>query len=206
MLRDDLRALVALGAVALASACKGPSVPHPMTSQTRYLCCNMRYEKPEVSDANYLKGTLIPFGTRVQILEVGRKSVKFQPAGHPPITLVLKWGDKVLTMDQYLDRLFLAEDPRAKLVRASDDGAQRKPARKSERAKPPERASDRVEKLIEQGVVDAGMTRDQVLMALGYPPAHRTPSLDAPVWTYWQNRWATMQVYFDGDRVARVER
>src|SRR5437867_2789487 len=206
MVREEVRALVALGAVALASACKGPSVPHPMTSQTRYLCCNMRYEKPEVSDANYLKGTLIPFGTRVQILEVGRKSVKFQPAGHPPITLVLKWGDKVLTMDQYLDRLFLAEDPRAKLVRASDDGAQRKPARKAERAKPPEHASDRVEKLIEQGVVDTGMTRDQVLMALGYPPAHRTPSLDAPVWTYWQNRWATMQVYFDGDRVARVER
>ncbi|TMA70617.1 MAG: hypothetical protein E6J69_01900, partial [Deltaproteobacteria bacterium] len=77
MVREELRALVALGALALASACKGPSVPHPMTSQTRYLCCNMRYEKPEVSDANYLKGTLIPFGTRVQILEVGRKSVKF---------------------------------------------------------------------------------------------------------------------------------
>src|SRR2546428_8442191 len=206
MSRDLLRALVALGTLALASACKGPSVQHPITSQTRYLCCNMRYEKPEVSDANYLKGALIPFGTRVQILEVGRRSVKFQPAGHPPITLVLKYGDKVLTMDQYLDRLFLAEDPHGKLVRARDDAAQRKPARKGERARSPEGSSDRVGKLIEQGVVDVGMTRDQVLMALGYPPAHRTPALDAPVWTYWQNRWATMQVYFDGDRVARVER
>ena len=132
--------------------------------------------------------------------------MKFQPAGHPPITLVLKYGDKALTMDQYLDRLFLAEDPHAKVVRARDDAAQRTPGRKGERANAPERSSDRVEKLIEQGVVDVGMTRDQVLMALGYPPAHRTPALDAPVWTYWQNRWATMQVYFDGDRVARVER
>ena len=204
--KEELRTVVAVGALVLASACKGPSVPHPMTSQTRYLCCNMRYEKPEVSDANYLKGTLIPFGTRVQILEVGRKTVKFQPAGHPPITFVLKYGDKVLTMDQCLDRLFLAEDPHAKLMRVRDDAAPQKAPRKGERARNPERASDRVGKLIDQGVVDVGMTRDQVLMALGYPPAHRTPALDAPVWTYWQNRWATMQVYFDGDRVARVER
>ena len=205
MPKDELCALVALGALVLASACKGPSVPHPLTSQTRYLCCNMRYEKPEVSDANYLKGTLIPFGTRVQILEVGRKTVKFQPAGHPPITFVLKYGDKVLPMDQCLDRLFLAEDPHAKLAHTRADAAPQK-ARKGERAANLERSSDRVVKLIDQGVVDVGMTRDQVLMALGYPPAHRTPALDAPVWTYWQNRWATMQVYFDGDRVARVER
>src|SRR5439155_22618540 len=153
MPKDELCALVALGALALASACKGPSVPHPLTSQTRYLCCNMRYEKPEVSDANYLKGTLIPFGTRVQILEVGRKSVKFQPAGHPPITFVLKYGDKALTMDQYLDRLFLADDPHAKLARARDDAAPHKAARKGERARNPERSSDRVGKLIDQGVV-----------------------------------------------------
>src|SRR5437879_12375646 len=121
--KEELRTLVAVGALVLASACKGPSVPHPLTSQTRYLCCNMRYEKPEVSDANYLKGTLIPFGTRVQILEVGRKTVKFQPAGHPPITFVLKYGDKVLTRDQCLDRLSLAEDPHAKPSRVLDHAA-----------------------------------------------------------------------------------
>src|SRR6184192_341742 len=149
MVREEVRALVALGALALASACKGPSVPHPMTSQTRYLCCNMRYEKPEVSDANYLKGTLIPFGTRVQILEVGRKTVKFQPAGHPPITFVLKYGDKVLPMDQCLDRLFLAEDPHAKLAHTHAAAPQK--ARKGERAGNPERPRDRVVKPIDQG-------------------------------------------------------
>ena len=27
-----------------------------------------------------------------------------------------------------------------------------------------------------------------------------------PMWTYWANRWTTYQVYFDGDRVSRVNR
>ena len=43
---------------------------------------------------------------------------------------------------------------------------------------PPAAAEIRID--ITQGVVVPGMTRDQVLMALGYPPAHETPSLDSP--------------------------
>ena len=73
MPRRSLPATLALAA--LLAACKGPAVPHPMTNATRYLCCNLHYEKPEISDANYLKGTLIPFGTRVQVLEVRKTSV-----------------------------------------------------------------------------------------------------------------------------------
>src|SRR5437899_12288871 len=100
MLRRSLPTALAL--TAFLAACKGPWVPHPMTGQTRYLCCNIHYEKPEISDANYLKGTLIPFGTRVQVLEVKKSSVKFHADGLPPITLVLKYGKDTLGMDQYL--------------------------------------------------------------------------------------------------------
>jgi hypothetical protein len=57
---------------------------------------------------------------------------------------------------------------------------------------------------IEQGTVEPGMTRADVLMALNYPPASRTPSLDASEWHYWHNRWKEYVVVFDGDRVARV--
>jgi hypothetical protein len=105
------RRVATVCALVLAAACKGPTVPHPMTSESRYLCCNMHYEKTEISDVNYLKGTVIPLGTRVQILEVGRRSVKFQPAGHPPITLVQKYGKDTQGFDQYLDRIFLPRRP-----------------------------------------------------------------------------------------------
>ena len=195
------RACAVAFAVLVAIACKGPTVPHPMNGEMRYTCCNMHYEKPEISDVNYQKGALIPFGTRVQIIEVRHESVKFQPTGHPPITLVLKYGKEGgLTMDQLLERTFPREDPHAKLAKAAPKSG------KNPKGAKPAADVERTRKLIEQGVVEAGMTKDQVLMAKGYPPAHRTPSLDSPMWTYWENRWVTSEVYFDGDRVVRVNR
>jgi hypothetical protein len=188
---------VTLLAVALAVACKGPEVPSPLTGEMRYTCCNMHYEKTEISDVNYQRGTLIPLGTRVQIVEVRRNSVKFLAPGHPEITLVQKYGRKTITMEEYLQRLFLPDDPRSRLPVAPV-------ARKGKPA--PASDADKIRKDIETGAVESGMTRDQVLMALGYPPAHRTPSLQSPTWTYWENRWATFEVVFDGDRVSRVNR
>ena len=48
------------------------------------------------------------------------------------------------------------------------------------------------------------MTKADVIMALNYPPANRTPSLDASEWRYWRNRWNEHVIAFDGDRVSRV--
>jgi hypothetical protein len=188
--------LILSGALAL-SACetlRGPSVPHPLAGQSRYLCCNLHYERPKINDANYQKGTLVPFGTRVQILEVRGSRVKFQPEGHPALTYVYRYGKNGVPFETHLDRLFVASDPRATL--ATPKSAKRKDAA----------AADETRKLIEQGTVVPGMTRTQVLMAIGYPPAHRTPSLEGPTWTYWENRVVTFEVHFDGERVSRVSR
>ena len=38
---------------------------------------------------------------------------------------------------------------------------------------------------------------EQVLLSVGYPPTHRTPSINAPEWIYWNNRWMTYKVVFD---------
>src|SRR5882724_6777153 len=91
MPRAHLAAAAAL-ALTLAGAGKEPTGPHPQANQFRYSGCNLHYEKPEITDANYLRGTLIPFGTRIQILEVRKDSVTFKAAGHPPITLTLRDG------------------------------------------------------------------------------------------------------------------
>jgi outer membrane protein assembly factor BamE (lipoprotein component of BamABCDE complex) len=180
-------ALAAFTVVAIAGCSmmdRGADTPNPLDGQFRHTCCNIHYEKDVINDANYQKGTLIPFGTRVQIIQVRSNAVKFKPEGHPPLVWQLRFGRKNLSMDQAVDRLFVADDPRAKL----------------------RKTPDKTRKLIEQAAVEPGMTREQVLMSLGYPPAHRTPSLDVPTWTYWQNRVVTFQVFFDGDKVDRAPR
>lgn len=59
---------------------------------------------------------------------------------------------------------------------------------------------------IKIGVVKAGMSKEGVTLAIGYPPMHRTPSLQSDQWIYWRNRWATMQVVFENGKVSRVGR
>jgi outer membrane protein assembly factor BamE (lipoprotein component of BamABCDE complex) len=49
------------------------------------------------------------------------------------------------------------------------------------------------------------MTREQVLLSLGYPPTHGTPSLQDREWKYWWNPSSTYTVVFDGaGKVADV--
>ncbi len=169
--------------VALGAACHGPAVPHPLVGQTRYLCCNLRYEKPEVTDNWYQVGGMIPLGTRVQIVEVRRDQVKFQPEGFPQITLTQKYGDKVLPFDQYLSRVFVERNPKLSFGKKKD----------------------RLELAVEQGRIEKGMTREQVAMAVGYPPANHTASLEAPDWHYWANRWKQYIVWFEHGRVERSQ-
>jgi hypothetical protein len=58
---------------------------------------------------------------------------------------------------------------------------------------------------IKEGKVYAGMTKQGVRVALGYPAAHRTPSLEDNIWIYWQNRFQTKVVEFDhGGKVTHI--
>lgn len=173
------RRALAVVALLVLAACNQP-VQSPLLGQTRYLCCNLHYDKTTITDVNYQVGTLIPLGTPVTITDVRQRSITFAPQGQPPITLVVKYGRKQTTMDAFFDRLFVQTDPRKTLARI--------PAK--------------TRALIEVGDIANGMQKAEVLMALGYPPAHRTASLESPVWQYWQDRWHQFTVTFEGDRVS----
>ncbi len=57
---------------------------------------------------------------------------------------------------------------------------------------------------IQQGQVFQGMTKQGVILALGYPPEHRTPTLEEDVWRYWGNRSNAYEVYFTGGLVSGI--
>jgi hypothetical protein len=50
---------------------------------------------------------------------------------------------------------------------------------------------------VKEGKARLGMTKEGVMMALGYPAGHKTPSLHSNTWIYWQNRWKTIAIEFD---------
>jgi hypothetical protein len=50
---------------------------------------------------------------------------------------------------------------------------------------------------IRAGKIVDGMASNAVLIAYGYPPEHRTPTLDRTIWVYWSNKFTSFNVCFD---------
>jgi hypothetical protein len=50
---------------------------------------------------------------------------------------------------------------------------------------------------IKNGLIYEGMSKKAVLIAYGYPPEHKTPSLDQDNWMYWKNKFKRHRICFD---------
>jgi hypothetical protein len=55
---------------------------------------------------------------------------------------------------------------------------------------------------IKGGVVVKGMSREAVIMAIGVPSDHKTPSLESDTWHFWKSRFAKRSICFDADGKA----
>jgi outer membrane protein assembly factor BamE (lipoprotein component of BamABCDE complex) len=177
----------------LTASCHQAAPPATLAQhegRSLFTCCNLHYENEEVSDANYWVGKLLPAGTPVRIDKVTDDGVMFS-AGDLKLKLTHEYGTEEESLDQYLAMVLVAIDPKPRIA------AYPKAVRRA----------------IERAKVERGMTREQVLVSLGYPGANRTASLRGKEWTYWYNpevqpwfnRWATYKVVFDdAGRVADV--
>jgi hypothetical protein len=55
---------------------------------------------------------------------------------------------------------------------------------------------------ISQGRALTGMSKEAVILAIGYPPEHVTPTLESNTWKYWRTRFATQLVSFVDGKVV----
>ena len=150
----------------------------------RYTCCNLHYDSDRwVSDANWTLLPFMPAGTPIRVYEVRKDRAKAQAQG-APVWLGIEYSAKQQTMQQYLDKLVVDQDPTARLAAYPAD----------------------VQEAIRAGRVMTGMTREQVLMSLGYPSPDKTPSLERDRWAYRASDEAEFTVVWGADgRVASVE-
>ncbi len=169
----------------MLAACKKalpPEVVNQYKSKTLYTCCNIHYEKEDINDANYYVGSLLPLGSQAQVVDSGRSSIVFMADGHK-LNLVQAYGTEQESLQQYIDKVLVTVDPKLRLATFSAD----------------------VQSAIRESRVEQGMTREEVIMSIGYPATHRTPSTSSNEWTYWYNRFVTYKVVFGADgRVTNI--
>ena len=74
----------------------------------------------------------------------------------------------------------------------------------SEKKKQVGNHSSAVSQAINDCRIIKGMTKDEVILARGYPPAHVTPSLEMDTWQYWYRRMEYGQVIFKNGKVSDI--
>ena len=176
MIRSVLASLLA----ALPLATLAQALPEPASG---YLCCNMRTDGKWISDINYAENgkRMIPLGTPVTATGYGRYRVYVElPEGKQALG---NDYSRDLSMTAFAQRYVVAEDPKKKLAGATP----------------------RVRKAIETARLVPGMTREQVLMSVGYPVSSENPHMDAGVWRFWLSTFSEFQVVFGADnRVKEI--
>jgi hypothetical protein len=161
--------LVAVMALAMASAAQA--------GPTVYAQGNYFINKGNLSAVNYRVGTFLPLGAKVEILKLSTDSVKCK---------VLEGGAEFefeshkslgKTAADLFKNFFSETDPNVKLATFPKE----------------------YQGPVKAGEIATGMTREMVLMSMGPPPPHKTVSLEASKWIYWQSKMAQVEVNFDVD-------
>lgn len=181
-----IRLGAALVAVIVIGACRSgpdqapPASPQvPASTQPLYLCCNVRTDTDWLSDGGFLVGQIIPAGAPVKHLGTNRGVANIEIDGKR-YRLGNEFGVRAEPTEQWLKKVLVTTDPSTKIKTY--------PAS--------------VQTALRSGNIARGMSKDQVVIALGHPPAHANGSLDALEWTYMANRWVRYTILFDQN--ARV--
>jgi hypothetical protein len=170
--------LASLAAVALLPGCATTLVSPVGFGQmpVGYTCCNLHHVDDWISDGNWQGFPLIPAGTPIRVTAYGINRAYVEIDGKS-FRIGHDYGRDQEPLEQYIAKLVVKDDPRARIATYPDP----------------------IREAIRMGRLTHGMTREQAIIAAGYPATHRTPIVEAPVWTYWNDRLTSYQVRWDSE-------
>lgn len=170
---------------ALLSSCAtssgGKTGPLATAGDKLYTQFSLHYEKGTHITTNYRVGILVPVNTEVEFVKATRKRI---------VVNVPKYETELI-LENVKD--FSGEDIEGIFTRTFATS----PVDLSPFTQVEQRA-------IKSGQFEIGMSKDAVIVAMGYPPRHRTPSLELDQWRYWKNRWNTVLLSFEDDKLISV--
>jgi hypothetical protein len=149
-----------------------------------YLCCNMRTDGSWISDINYDENgkKIIPVGTPLKVTGYGRFRVKVDINGKSQA--LGNDYSRDLDLVTFAKRYVVADDPAAKIAAFPMN----------------------IQQAIASARVTLGMTREQVLMSVGYPVSSENHNLEDKTWRFWVSSFSEFRVKFDADgRVIDID-
>jgi hypothetical protein len=173
-----------LHALIFAALVLGSAAAFADDKMAGFLCCNMRTDGSWISDINYDENgkTIIPVGTPVKETGYGRNRVKIEVNGKSQA--IGNDYSRDLSLDAFAKRYVVADDPKVKIA-----GYPKK-----------------IQDAIGSARIVVGMTREQVLMSVGYPVSSENHNLDDKTWRFWLSSFAEFHVNFDDSgKVIGVE-
>jgi hypothetical protein len=149
-----------------------------------YLCCNLFTDGFYISDMS-IGGPgehIVPLGSPIRITGYSKYKLKVlvenkkQDLGND--------YSRDMPMSLFARRFIVNDDPTVKLKSFPKN----------------------IQSAIADGHVVRGMTREQVIMSLGYPATSEIPNLSSNAWTYWYTDKVQYRVTFDAnDHLSDVE-
>lgn len=191
--RQQILSFAGMLALVLICGCADPVVFSEVfqlqQGQELYTRYNIWYDDPQnISCLNIQQGGFIPVGTVIE--PVGTDSFpekihfKVKSTGKQ-YAIRFKEAYRLCTMRDYIASSFTLENPLKNL-----------PAKTTRERQVLER--------IRRGEVVPGMTRNEVELAYGPPPAVRTPDKRNETWIYWRSPESQIRVIFRDDVVRNV--
>jgi len=158
------------------------------SGKTYYTMANIWYEHPEkIYSTNYHKGTILPVGTKISVVGFDKEKIRFTVSDSGMIfTYIHVRKHSSITMEELFDRYFSNKNIMAQESIFNN-------------------LATAEQKNIKNGTIDVGMSKDAVLMTYGYPPSHKTPTLDSNMWTYWRDRFRRVLVYFENGKIVNIK-
>jgi len=174
----SLLALLAWAAISALEVAPAAAADHsaPSLPFKGFACCTLHYEKDWISDGNYAVLPSLPAGTPITILKYGRHKA-FAEINGQKMRLGHDYGREQESLDQWVHRIVVDVDPTAKISGYAPD----------------------VQAAIRQGRVMTGMTREQAVIAVGYPLTSETQTLDSPIWRHWVSSFEEYQLHWGPD-------
>jgi hypothetical protein len=182
--RNTLAAAFLLGAAAITGVTARAAPPKDVLTLPRvgFACCNLHYEGDWISDGNYSGLAMLPVGTPIKVISLGRNKASAEINGKK-MRFGHDYGRDQESLEQWLRKIVVEEDPGSHIASYPAD----------------------IQAAIKEGRVMVGMTREQVVTSIGYPLTSETPSLESPLWRHWVTSFEEYQLSWGADgRVKEV--